>query len=425
MFEWYKDGTPEQRKTFWACYSGWALDSFDMQMFSFLLPALMTTWALTKGQVGLIGTVALVVTAIGGWIAGILSDRYGRVRVLIFTIVWFTFFGVIAGFAQTYQQLLIARTLQGLGFGGEWAVGAALMAEATGTRHRAKALGFVQSGFALGWALAVLIATFLLTQFPAETAWRVAFWSGVIPASVVLFIRRNVKDPVIFKKAQRSDKPKASLASAFKREHIRSTILASLLVIGLQAACYAILVWLPSLLHERHVASTSLISTILVMAFGSFCGFALSAYLADRIGRRLTLIALSLLSWAVTVIYMLVPLNAVLTGVMGFFVGFASIGMFAALGPFLSELFPTHVRTTCMGFAYNVGKSVGASAVVGVGLLSARSGLATAIGLFCLGSYAIAVFAILLLPETKGVALDEVETGLESGRDDMLRPAHD
>jgi MFS family permease len=412
MFEWYKDGTPQQRRTFWACYSGWALDSFDMQMFSFLLPALMATWALSKAQIGLIGTVALVVTAIGGWIAGILSDRYGRVRVLIFTIIWFTFFGVLAGFAQSFEQLLVLRTLQGLGFGGEWAVGAALMAEATSTRHRGKALGFVQSGFALGWALAVLVATFLLTNLPHETAWRVAFWSGVIPATAVLFIRRNVKDPAIFQQALRSNVPRASFASAFDPQYVRSTVLASILVIGLQAACYAILVWLPSLLNERHVASGSLIATILIMALGSFCGFASSAYLADRIGRRPTLIALSLCSWVVTVCYMLVPLSPVLTSIMGFFVGFASIGMFAALGPFLSELFPTHVRTTCMGFAYNVGKSVGASAVVGVGVLSARTGLATAIGVFCLGSYAVAVLAILLLPETRGVALDKVEATL-------------
>ncbi|WP_374625152.1 MFS transporter [Pandoraea sp.] len=423
MFEWYKDGTPQQKRTFWACYSGWALDSFDMQMFSFLLPALMTTWALTKGQIGLIGTVALIVTAIGGWIAGILSDRYGRVRVLIFTIIWFTFFGLLAGFAQTYEQLLVARTLQGLGFGGEWAVGAALMAEATSTRHRGKALGFVQSGFALGWALAVLVATFLLTNLPHETAWRVAFWSGVIPATVVVFIRRNVKESSIFKESLKTDKPRASFASAFKREYLRSTILASMLVIGLQAACYAILVWLPSLLNERHVASGSLITTVLIMALGSFCGFASSAYVADRIGRRPTLITLSLASWVVTVTYMLVPLSPVLTSIMGFFVGFASIGMFAALGPFLSELFPTHVRATCMGFAYNVGKSVGASAVVGVGFLSARTGLATAIGLFCLGAYAIAVLAILLLPETRGVELGEVELPIDA-HDATLQPAH-
>ncbi|QTD90043.1 MFS transporter [Burkholderia anthina] len=412
MFEWYRRGTPQQKKTFWACYSGWALDSFDMQMFSFLLPALMATWALSKGQVGLIGTVALVVTAIGGWVAGIMSDRYGRVRVLIFTILWFTFFGVLAGFAQSYEQLLVARTLQGLGFGGEWAVGAALMAEASSPQYRSKAMGFVQSGFALGWALAVLVATILLTHLPKEMAWRVAFWSGVIPASVVLFIRRNVKESELFEQSRHTTAPRASLSSAFDPQYLRSTILASLLVIGLQAGCYAILVWLPSLLIERHVAPGSLITTILIMAFGSFCGFAVSAYLADKVGRRPTLIALSLGSWIVTVCYMFVALSPALASIMGFWVGFLSIGMFAALGPYLSELFPTNVRTTCMGFAYNVGKSVGASAVAGVGILSARTGLATAIGLFCLGSYAISVLAILMLPETRGVKLDELDTSL-------------
>ena len=312
MFEWYRRGTPQQKKTFWACYSGWALDSFDMQMFSFLLPALMATWALSKGQVGLIGTVALVVTAIGGWVAGIMSDRYGRVRVLIFTILWFTFFGVLAGFAQSYEQLLVARTLQGLGFGGEWAVGAALMAEASSPQYRSKAMGFVQSGFALGWALAVLVATILLTHLPKEMAWRVAFWSGVIPASVVLFIRRNVKESELFEQSRHTAAPRASLSSAFDPQYLRSTILASLLVIGLQAGCYAILVWLPSLLIERHVAPGSLITTILIMAFGSFCGFAVSAYLADKVGRRPTLIALSLGSWIVTVCYMFVALSPAL-----------------------------------------------------------------------------------------------------------------
>ena len=183
-------------------------------------------------------------------------------------------------------------------------------------------------------------------------------------------------------------------------------------MIGLQAGCYAILVWLPSLLIERHVAPGSLITTILIMAFGSFCGFAVSAYLADKVGRRPTLIALSLGSWIVTVCYMFVALSPALASIMGFWVGFLSIGMFAALGPYLSELFPTNVRTTCMGFAYNVGKSVGASAVAGVGILSARTGLATAIGLFCLGSYAISVLAILMLPETRGVKLDELDTSL-------------
>ncbi|GAB7549667.1 MFS transporter [Cupriavidus sp. 8B] len=408
MLTWYKTGTPQQKKTFWACYSGWALDSFDMQMFSFLLPALTLAWGLTKAEVGVLGTVALIVTAIGGWGAGILSDRYGRARILVLAIIWFTLFGVLAGFAQTYHQLVVARTLQGLGFGGEWAVGAALMAEVIDPKHRGKAMGYVQSGFALGWALAVVLATLLLAWLPQEMAWRVAFWSGIIPASIVLFIRRHIKDAPMFERARQSRTRPASLASVFNRKYGRSLILSSVLVIGLQAGCYAILVWLPSLLNQRGVAATSMIVTVFIMAFGSFCGFAVAADLCDRIGRRPTLILLSICAWVVTVSYMLLPLNTTLTAILGFLVGFSAIGMFAALGPFLSELFPTNVRTTCMGFAYNVGKSVGAGSVVGVGVLSTHIGLANAMGAFCLVAYAFAVFGILLLPETRGIAIEHI-----------------
>ncbi|NUA29929.1 MFS transporter [Cupriavidus basilensis] len=408
MTGWYKAGNAQQKKTFWACYSGWALDSFDMQMFSFLLPALTAAWGLSKAEVGVLGTVALVVTAIGGWGAGILSDRYGRARILVFAIVWFTFFGVLAGFAQSYNQLLVARTLQGLGFGGEWAVGAALMAEVIDPKHRGKAMGFVQSGFALGWALAVVVATALLAWLPHDLAWRVAFWSGVIPASIVLCIRRHIKDSAMFERARQSRMAHASLASVFSRQYARSLILSSVLVIGLQAGCYAILIWLPSLLAQRQVATSSMIVTVFIMSFGSFCGFAVAADLADRIGRRPTLIGLAVCAWIVTASYMLLPLNPLLAAVLGFLVGFSAIGMFAALGPFLSEMFPTQVRTTCMGFAYNVGKSVGAGSVVGVGVLSTHIGLANAMGAFCLVAYAIAVFGILLLPETRGIAIEHI-----------------
>src|SRR3979490_1190071 len=160
MFEWYKTGSSQERKTFWSCFSGWGLDTYDAQMFSFLLPTLMAIWGMTKGEAG-------------GRGAGILSDRYGRVRILLFTICWFTAFGVLAGFTQSFDQMLVVRTLQGLGFGGEWAVGAALMAEVIRPQHRGKAMGFVQSGFSLGWALAAVVMTGLLAWLPAELAWRV------------------------------------------------------------------------------------------------------------------------------------------------------------------------------------------------------------------------------------------------------------
>lgn len=419
MFEWYKTGSSQERKTFWACFSGWALDTYDAQMFSFLLPTLMAVWQISKGEAGILGTAALLSAALGGWAAGILSDRYGRVRILIFTICWFTLFGVLAGFTQSFEQMLVVRTLQGLGFGGEWAVGAALMAEVIRPEHRGKALGFVQSGFSVGWALSAVVMTALLAYLPPEMAWRVAFWVGIIPATFVLFIRRNVKDAEIFKEAKAANNEKASLLSAFRPSVIRLTLLGALLVTGLQAAAYTIMAWLPTLMVQvRGLKPGPVVITMLIMCAGAFAGFVLTAYLSDRFGRRPALLVFCLGAWIFTVVYMLVPMSPTVLMLMSFPVGAFATGIFAVVGPFLSELFPTHIRTTCMGFSYNLGKSLGALSIAGVGVLSERFGLAQAIGGFCLVAYALAIIAVLLLPETRGVRLEDVDANLGHNPDD-------
>jgi MFS family permease len=416
MFEWYKTGSPQERKTFWACFSGWALDTYDAQMFSFLLPTLMAVWQISKGEAGILGTAALLSASLGGWVAGILSDRYGRVRILIFTICWFTLFGVLAGFTQSFEQMLVVRTLQGLGFGGEWAVGAALMAEIIRPEHRGKAMGFVQSGFSVGWALSAVIMTGLLAYLPPEMAWRVAFWVGIIPASFVLFIRRNVKDAEIFKEAQAHAAEKASLLSAFQPAVVRLTLLGAMLVTGLQAAAYTIMAWLPTLMVQvRGLKAGPVVVTMLIMCAGAFAGFVLTAYLSDRFGRRPALLVFCVGAWIFTVVYMLVPMSPTMLMLMSFPVGAFATGIFAVLGPYLSELFPTHIRTTCMGFSYNLGKSLGALSIAGVGVLSERFGLAEAIGGFCLVAYALSIIAVLLLPETRGVRLEDVDA--RSGRE--------
>ncbi|MBD1552470.1 MFS transporter [Pseudomonas typographi] len=419
MFEWYKTGSSQERKTFWACFSGWALDTYDAQMFSFLLPTLMAVWQISKGEAGVLGTAALLSASLGGWIAGILSDRYGRTRILMFTICWFTLLGALAGFTQTYEQMLVVRTLQGLGFGGEWAVGAALMAEVIRPEHRGKAMGFVQSGFSVGWALSAVIMTGLLAYLPAETAWRVAFWVGVIPASCVLFIRRNVKDARIFNEAKAKTEEKASLLSAFRPSVIRLTLLGALLVTGLQAAAYTIMAWLPTLMVQvRGLKPGPVVATMLIMCAGAFAGFVLTSYLADRFGRRPALLVFCVGAWVFTVVYMLVPMSPALLMLMSFPVGAFATGIFAVLGPFLSELFPTHIRTTCMGFSYNLGKSLGALSIAGVGVLSERFGLAQAIGGFCLVAYALSITAVYLLPETRGVRLEDVDAKLGAEAED-------
>lgn len=410
MFKWYKTGSVQERRTFWACFSGWALDTYDAQMFSFLLPTLMAVWQISRGQAGVLGTAALLCASLGGWIGGILSDRYGRVRVLIFTIVWFTSFGVLAGFTQSFDQMLVLRSLQGLGFGGEWAVGAALMAEVTRPENRGRAMGFVQSGFSFGWALSALLMTGLLNWLPAEQAWRVAFWIGVIPASFVLFIRRNITEPEIFSQARKDERKRASFSSAFKRDVLRLTLLSSLMMVGLQAASYTILTWLPTLMvTTRGLKPGPVVVTMLIMCIGAFLGFVLSAYLSDRWGRRPALLVFCFLAWIFVVVYMMVPISPRVMLGMGFFVGIFAIGVFAAIGPFLSELFPTHVRTTCMGFSYNIGKSLGAMSITGVGLLSEKLGLAQAIGWYCLIGYGLTILSILVLPETRGKRLQDLD----------------
>src|SRR4030081_351715 len=189
---WYAALGAKEKRTFWACFGGWALDAMDVQIFSFAIPAIIAVFQLTNADAGLIGTVTLLSSAFGGWFAGALSDRFGRVRTLQITIAWFAVFTFLCGFAQNYSQLFIFRALMGLGFGGEWAAAAVLIGEVIRPEHRGKAVGAMQSGWAIGWGIAALLATWFFSVLPADTAWRALFWVGLTPAVLVFFVRRFV-----------------------------------------------------------------------------------------------------------------------------------------------------------------------------------------------------------------------------------------
>src|SRR5215470_19984252 len=199
---WYSELQAREKNAFWACFGGWVLDAMDVQIYSFAIPAIMAAFSLSKQDAGLIGTATLLTSAFGGWFAGALSDRFGRVRTLQITIIWFAFFTFLCGFAQSYTQLFIFRALMGLGFGGEWAAGAVLMGEVIRPQHRGKAVGSVQSGWAIGWGIAALLATLLFSVLPADTAWRALFWIGITPAVLVFFVRRFVDEPPVFAATQ-------------------------------------------------------------------------------------------------------------------------------------------------------------------------------------------------------------------------------
>src|SRR5689334_2038007 len=240
---WYAQMQPRERNTFWACTGGWVLDAMDVQIFSFAIPAIIAAFAITNAEAGLIGTATLLTSAFGGWFAGALSDRFGRVRTLQITIAWFAVFTFLCGFAQSYTQLFLFRALMGLGFGGEWAAAAVLIGEVIRAEHRGKAVGAMQSGWAVGWGIAALLATVFFATMPAETAWRALFWVGITPALLVFFVRRFVDEPPVFAETQKNlaaAGAKPNFLEIFSPAIIKTTALTCLLSVGAQGGYYAI-----------------------------------------------------------------------------------------------------------------------------------------------------------------------------------------
>src|SRR5438874_798632 len=349
-----------ERATFRACFGGWALDGMDFQFYSFIIPSLIAGWHLSKAQAGTLQTSTLLASALGGWMAGLIADRIGRVRTLQITILWFALFTGLCGLAQSYGQLLAARALMGLGFGGEWAAGAVLMGEVIAARHRGKAVGAVQSGWALGWGAAALLYTIMFSILPEQTAWRVLFLAGILPSLLVLYIRRSVEEPAVFRAARESG-ARGRFWEIFAPDIAPTTALAALLATGAQGGYYAITTWLPTYL--KTVRGLSVFNTggyLGVVIAGSFCGYLVSAVLSDQLGRKRNFYLFSLCSMATVLIYTLVPISDRAMLVLGFPLGFFASGIFSGMGAFFTELFPTRVRGSGQGFSYNFGRGVGA-----------------------------------------------------------------
>ncbi len=288
MLAWFSDLTTRERRTMTACFGGWSLDALDVQVFSFVIPSLLALWKITAGQAGELATVTLLVSAFGGWLAGAACDRFGRVRVLQVTIVWYAVFTFLCGFAQNFEQLFIFRALQGLGFGGEWAAGAVLMGEVIRDKYRGRAVGIVQTGWSIGWGAAALLYTILIATLPEALAWRALFWIGILPAGLVFWIRRFVEEPVL---NQRHAAPAGILHifSALKPPYLSTTWRVALMVAGAQGGSYALTIWLPTYLKTvRHISSVGTGSYLMVLILGAFFGFVSGAYLADGIGRKPT-----------------------------------------------------------------------------------------------------------------------------------------
>jgi MFS family permease len=406
LLAFYRDMSLPERRTFWACASGWALDGMDFMIYPLVIGTIIALWKVDPGLAGLAGTVTLLASAIGGWLGGYLADRIGRVKTLQLTILWFSVFSLLCAFVQNFDQLLIARAVLGLGFGGEWAAGAVLMGEAIRPQFRGRAVGSVQSGWAVGWGLAVLSQAILFSYLPPETAWRWMFAIGALPALLVFYLRRYVTEPEIAaatraKQAASGERP--ALWEIFSGPILKTTILASLMATGCQGGYYAITFWVPRFLTTERklsiVSSTGYLATLII---GSFAGYLVGAWLADRIGRRNLFLTFSIGAVAVILLYTQLPLTNEVLWLLGFPLGFFASGYFSGMGAFLTELYPTRLRGSGQGFCYNFGRGIGALFPFLVGALSTETSLGNAIAIFAVAAYGVFFLAAFALPETRG-----------------------
>ena len=405
-FGWLRDLGPRGRRAFAGAFGGYALDSYDYFTLPLSMVALAAYFGLDSGQTGLFTTVTLVVSAIGGALAGVLADRIGRVRALMLTVVTYAVFTVACGFAPSYEWLLVFRALQGLGFGGEWAVGAILVAEYASARNRGRTLGAIQSSWAVGWALAAVMYTLVFSFVGDDLAWRVMFWTGALPALLVIWMRRRVQDAPEAVAVREQSAEKGSFTAIFQPGLLRVTVFAGLLSTGVQGGYYTLATWVPTYLKtERELSVVGTGGYLTFLISGAFAGYLTGGYLTDLLGRRRNIWLFALLSAVCILAYANIPAGAnTLLLVLGFPLGFCMSAIFSGFGSYLSELYPTAVRGTGQGFTYNTGRAVGAVFPTMVGFLADSWGVGGALVFGAIG-YGIAALALLGLPETRGKEL--------------------
>src|SRR5215472_1278179 len=412
MLAWLRDLTSRERRTMLACWGGWTLDGFDQNLYSYVVPTVIALWGMSTGAAGTIGTVTVVTSSFGGWFAGALADRFGRVRMLQIAILWYSVFTFLCGLAQNSEQLFVLRGLHGLGFGGEWATGAVLMGEVIRDKYRGRGVGFVQTGAAFGPGLAALVFAGLFAILPEAIAWRALFWVGILPGLFVLWIRRSIPESEAFAgRRDSSERPGiAHLLSAFRGSYLWLTTRVALMVMGAQGGVWAVGFWMPTYLRTvRHLSATGTGLYTAVLALGSLIGFLCGAYLADAIGRKATFMISAVLSIVMVFVYLYLPVGNTGLLLLGIPLNTAILMKFAPMGPFMTELYPTNIRGTGQGFCYNAGRAIGSVFMTAIGFATAVMPLGTAIALFSTLAHGLMIVMLLMLPETRGRAIASLD----------------
>jgi MFS family permease len=406
LFGWFKAGTPAARKGLVAASLGWMLDGFDVMLYALVIGALLQDFSMSTRTAGLLGSLTLAASGLGGVLFGAIADRMGRRRALIGSILIYSIFTALCGFAQTVSQLAVFRFLLGLGMGGEWTSGAALVSETWPDRHRGKAVAWMQSAWAVGYAAAAVVVALLLPRF----GWRPVFWVGVLPALLTLWIRRSVQESEIWLASRQAHgPPRTRVREVFIGRFASTTVLLTLLSLTTIFAYWGLNLWVPAYLSLPPARgglglSTSLTTVLVVtMQVGTFFGYVSFGYVSDAFGRRKSFVTYILVAAVLILVYSGIQSVAWLL-IVGPLVAFFGTGLFSGFGAITAEIYPTAVRAIAQGFTLNMGRLGSAVAPFMVGSLAETHGFATAFALLS-GALVLGSLTWIWLPETRGRSL--------------------
>lgn len=398
---WHREITRPQWRTLFAAQLGWMLDAMDVTLYSFALTSVKREFQLTSAVAGALAAAPLVTSALGGMLFGWLSDRYGRARALRWSILAFSAVTGLTATARSLPELVFWRSLAGIGLGGEWAAGSVLVAETWPAPHRGKAIGLMQSAWAIGYMLAAVLAALILPDW----GWRPLFVVGLLPAAATLWMRRGLAEPPKWR--ARPHTLARAVSTLFRPPLRRTVLLVAALCSCVLFGYWGLFTWLPAYLSspvERGGAGLSILQSsgwIIPLQIGAFLGYISFGFLADRFGRRPAFLAFVLATAVLVPVYGLLGRQAALLMAIGPLIGYFGHGYFSVMGAMMAELFPETVRATAQGFCYNIGRALAGLAPVTVGALADRFGIGAALGVTSI-FFAAGAAVMLLLPETRG-----------------------
>ena len=441
-FGWWREAPDDARRALWAAALGWMLDAFDVMLYALVLTAVMRDLELTKATAGLIGSVTLIAGAVGGIAFGLIADRHGRTRALMGSILMYSVFTALCGLSQTGLQLALFRIGLGLGMGGEWASGAALVAETWPDEHRGKALGLMQSAWAIGYALAAIVTSIVLPLW----GWRAVFFVGVLPAIFTVWIRRAVREPALWRESVQRAATRAQAAGPDGRTGEADGVvvvagagstsagvgaalaavvadgrLGLTVALALMNACCLFAWWgfnswipaylsLPSTQGGMGLDARTMSWLVVFMQVGMWFGYVTFGAVADAFGRKRTYVTYLLMASLLLGLYAQVRSPTLLL-LLGPFVAFFGTGYFTGFGIVTAESYPTAIRATAQGLTYNTGRLASAAAPFVVGSLADQRGFTAAFSVVA-AAFLVAAAWWVVIPETRGRSVRPVQTPL-------------